>query len=604
MGGVELSWAGVWFNFLWQSFAVALAGALVLRLIRHRAATERALVSMCCLTVLMVLPLAGVVAPYFPGREYLHPATVVAPQASTPAKILPEAQKDVAVQPVAPPTATRAESLRTLVARLSGPLMAVWGAGALLMLFRLFYGLAFLRGFRFGLKPVDDAKVDTALALASEVLRLRNLPRVYTSPVADSPLTVGLIDPVMIFPEKLLGELSENETSSIVLHELSHVWRRDHLTGLFKRLVVAVNWWNWPVYRICTEHSDAAEELSDNCALLKLKPEDYSECLLQLAEKTGLISRLPAVIGMAARSGGLRQRVLNILSKQRKIEMQTTQTKKLIGAATIALTLLIMGESHIAFAQNTPAVKDGNNPTYWEKFKAWDAMRKLGDSYAKKDEVAKLQQELSQGIWLVKFKPVNGFNPRNATQMIKEFQQCSNARSTQTGIGGASVFRTTVTGDFLTASFLTETPEKLKEDLGKSKKLQFISMEKVTPETLAKYVDTKQEFLGTQPTVVETFPGNGATVDASSVKEIRVTFNVDMNSSGWSFCTDGKMEFPKVNGSPYWKDNRTCVMPGVKLEPGKEYSIWFNLGSNSSFADQDGISSLPYHLTFKTAAAK
>ena len=50
---------------------------------------------------------------------------------------------------------------------------------------------------------------------------------------------------------------------------------------------------------------------------------------------------------------------------------------------------------------------------------------------------------------------------------------------------------------------------------------------------------------------------------------------------------------------PYWRDNRTCVV-AVTLEPGQEYSVWFNLGKYNSFLDREGNAAIPSELVFKT----
>jgi beta-lactamase regulating signal transducer with metallopeptidase domain len=300
---------------------------------RRRAAAEKALAALCCMLVLAILPAVNwarqkytAAQPSLPPVSSAVPATAAEPAQTTskPAQTAsePPVPAPAPLKPVWQPKIELKGAWEKYAANAVLPLLLIWLAGTLLLLVRLFYGLIFLRGFRFGLKPVSDPKIDAALARTVEILPLPRLPSVFTSPAATSPLTVGIFHPLMILPEKLLDSLSENEICSIVLHEFSHVWRHDHLIGIFKRLVIAVNWWNPAVYFINTAHADAAEELSDNCALLQLKPEEYSECLIQLAEKTGLISRLPATIAMAARPGGLHQRVINLLAKDRKTDMK------------------------------------------------------------------------------------------------------------------------------------------------------------------------------------------------------------------------------------------------------------------------------------------
>jgi beta-lactamase regulating signal transducer with metallopeptidase domain len=597
-----LWWGGIVLNVFWQSMVVAGLGVIALKCMARRPAAERALTAMCCLAALLVLPVVGAFAPA--GRaiwSHRSPAAVAA-------TALPAAggTADAARPPVAAalPTAAEVPAWKTYAVWAAWPMAAMGAAGTLWLLFRLFCGLIFLKGFRYGLKPVSDARVDAALAQADEMLHLRHPPAVFASPVADSPLTIGIFRPVMILPERLLDTLTEQETASIVLHEFSHIRRRDHLAGLFKRLLAAIYWWNPSVYRLNHLHSDAAEELADNCALLRLRREDYSECLLRLAEKTGLISHLPAAIGMAARPGGLRQRVLGIMSKERKIEMQTTMMKKFAIAAMTSVFVFLIGGASVAFAENSADPSEPKGSTYWQKLEAWQMVRKGGGDVIR---AAELLEELSRGVWLVKFKPVNGFNPRTPGEFLMEFSKCSSARSARKTIGAASFFRTAVSENMLIGSFLSDAPEQLKSDLEKSKTIQFISMEKVTPELFVKVVESEQESLPMTPEqlkkaprAVATFPAHGAVVDAAEVKEISVTFSKDMNTSGsWAFCTAGGKPFPKIEKEPYWRDNRTCVV-AVTLEPGKEYSVWFNLGKYNSFLDREGNPAIPSELVFKT----
>lgn len=625
MRDVETLLANFLLNTCWQSLAVGLIGLLVLKLMQRRAATERALTALCCMIVLTVLPAVnGIRQKYVSDRPRstvtsADPLTITVPQQ---ALIQPV---PISTTPVSLPQVELKGIGKKYISAAIWPLTMLWSFGTLLLLSRLLYGMIFLRGFRFGLQPVSDPKVDAALARVAEILPLRRLPAVFTSPAATSPLTVGIFRPVMIMPEKLLEKLSENEICSIVLHEFSHVWHRDHLTGIFKRLAIAVNWWNPTIYFISTAHADAAEELSDNCALLQLKPEDYSECLLQLAEKTGLISRLPATIGMAARPGGLRQRIIKLLAKDRKIEMKTSPLKKFAALTTAAAAILISGCIGGVFVQKqaVPPPTSSKTMTYWDKFRLWEILRKGGNEYIARDEAKnrRLLEELSRGLWLVTFKPVNGFNPRNASEFLNEIHACSNTRSGTNRVGGASFFRTTIAGKILIGSFLSETPEVLKTNFNKSSTIQFISSEAVTPELFVKYVDSPQESLPTnsetadspskvapltpaqlaqRPIVVDTFPRHGQIVDATTVKELRVTFSNDMNNEiCQSFSADYINFFPEGQNRPRWLDKRTCAM-SVNLIPGRTYAVNFN-ARFAPFTDTLGRAAIPSKLIFQTA---
>lgn len=163
----------------------------------------------------------------------------------------------------------------------------------------------------------------------------------------------------------------------------------------------------------------------------------------------------------------------------------------------VLAVILIAGGMGCVVMQDQSTPKSSSSMTYWEKYRLWDILRKGGNEYVVKDEAKtkQLLDELSDKLWLVKFKPVNGFNPRNASEFLREIHRYSKARSGRMRVGGASFFRTTSNGKILIGSFLSETPEVLEKDFSKSKTIEFISSEKVTPESFVKYVDSRQESL-------------------------------------------------------------------------------------------------------------
>lgn len=103
------------------------------------------------------------------------------------------------------------------------------------------------------------------------------------------------------------------------------------------------------------------------------------------------------------------------------------------------------------------------------------------------------------------------------------------------------------------------------------------------------------------PSVVKTVPQSGdMQVDASKVKEIRVTFSKDMTDKSWSWSQISAETMPKAAGDiRYETDKRTCVLP-VTLEPGQTYVLWLNSEKFHGFQDADGRPAVPYLLVFET----
>jgi hypothetical protein len=106
----------------------------------------------------------------------------------------------------------------------------------------------------------------------------------------------------------------------------------------------------------------------------------------------------------------------------------------------------------------------------------------------------------------------------------------------------------------------------------------------------------------TVPSVVSTSPENGATDVDPALAEIVVVFSQPMKQDSWSFVVAGPGETPELVDDPYFRDEKTCVLP-VQLEFGKTYSIGFNDSESRNFvsAADSTIAAEPYVLTFSTA---
>jgi RNA polymerase sigma-70 factor (ECF subfamily) len=101
------------------------------------------------------------------------------------------------------------------------------------------------------------------------------------------------------------------------------------------------------------------------------------------------------------------------------------------------------------------------------------------------------------------------------------------------------------------------------------------------------------------PSVVKTVPQAGATDVDPALKELKFTFSKDMMDGNWSVCQISKEHYPETAGKiHYLPDQRTCVMP-VKLQPGRTYVLWLNLGKFQNFRDSEATPPCPINWFLK-----
>ena len=125
-----------------------------------------------------------------------------------------------------------------------------------------------LRIFRFqrllrAAEPVS-AGVLLMAAEAGKQLGLRRIPEIRMLPVRVSPMvwTLGL-RPQLLLPLELFERLEPAAQNALLMHELAHVRRKDHLVRLLQLLVSTLFWWHPVVWWACRELQQLEEFCCD-----------------------------------------------------------------------------------------------------------------------------------------------------------------------------------------------------------------------------------------------------------------------------------------------------------------------------------------------------
>ncbi len=102
------------------------------------------------------------------------------------------------------------------------------------------------------------------------------------------------------------------------------------------------------------------------------------------------------------------------------------------------------------------------------------------------------------------------------------------------------------------------------------------------------------------PKVIETEPENGQRNVDPELREIRIVFDQDMGTGGYSICGGGP-KFPKTVGKPRWVDKRTLVMR-VRLVANHDYQLSVNCPSAKNCRSVNGEPARRYPLRFRTGS--
>ena len=131
---------------------------------------------------------------------------------------------------------------------------------------------------------------------------------VYLADHIDSPFVMGLFRPRIYLP----SSLSESEQGYILLHELHHIRRFDHIWKLLAFLALCIHWFNPLVWVSFVLAAKDMEMSCDEAVLKKMGGDiraDYSASLLSLATGRRIIAGAPLAFG----EGDTKSRIKNAL---------------------------------------------------------------------------------------------------------------------------------------------------------------------------------------------------------------------------------------------------------------------------------------------------
>jgi beta-lactamase regulating signal transducer with metallopeptidase domain len=224
---------------------------------------------------------------------------------------------------------------------LDAGLAALWSAGLAALVLRLIVGLAgAVRLTREATAlggPAWQAILHRFLSLVAlgRPIRLKSHPRILV------PLTWGWRKPVVLMPADTEG-WTEEERSSALLHELSHIKRADFVVTLLVRLSMAVYWFNplcWIVYReLRKEQEIACDELVLRAGI---RPSTYAASLLALRRSAGFRwNPSAALLGMLGK-GSFNERLAAILGQKLTIKEVKMKTRITLAAAVVLAVAMI-----------------------------------------------------------------------------------------------------------------------------------------------------------------------------------------------------------------------------------------------------------------------
>ena len=194
----------------------------------------------------------------------------------------------------------------------------LWMAGVGLLIGRILIGHGILWRLRRQAQVHRDGRLFDALRQARQAFDSYPRVEVATSSSIGSPIALGILRPLLVFPADLVDKLRADELSLILMHEMAHVRRCDNLVLLLHRLISAVLFFHPAVWLCGRMLRREAEQACDDLVVCTTGREKaYARGLAQVAEWGArfnpLVRRIPTMNAFAAAESDLALRVRRTL---------------------------------------------------------------------------------------------------------------------------------------------------------------------------------------------------------------------------------------------------------------------------------------------------
>lgn len=341
-------------NSIWQGAVLAFLIWLLLRLFKRANATTKYSVWLVTLLAIVCLPFLNILTSLrAPITENIalsdnRPLEISAPSPITPQKpsrlpaIAPaEAKKPVSTSErtnavVAPVKASWISSNNSGFAiplksrplqesfsiRLRGEgwpqvFLILWLLGVAVMMTRLIRSYLSLQRLKASSQLLAE-NYQRRMSHWSKTCGIRRAVRLRGSKDITVPLTLGLKQTVILFPERLANDLAEDEFDQVLLHELAHVRRRDDWSNLAQKFVEAIFFFH-PVVLWIARQLNAEREIACDQWVVSVTGarRSYASCLAKIFELTRA-HRAPLLApGAVAVKRHLSRRIETILKDKR-----------------------------------------------------------------------------------------------------------------------------------------------------------------------------------------------------------------------------------------------------------------------------------------------
>ncbi|MFD3002793.1 ankyrin repeat domain-containing protein [Pontibacter toksunensis] len=193
-------------------------------------------------------------------------------------------------------------------------LVTIWLMGIVVLLLRYLGQLVYVQRLKnHGVTPFPD-KWKEMISKLEKQLKISKKVRYLESLRISSPMTIGWLKPVVLFPIGLATRLGQAEVEAILLHELAHIKRNDYLFNVIQSLTTILLFYHPATYWMSRLLDEERENCCDDLVVgLTGQQESYASTLIHLQEQK--FKTMKTVLSFTGTPSSFSGRILRLVNK-------------------------------------------------------------------------------------------------------------------------------------------------------------------------------------------------------------------------------------------------------------------------------------------------
>lgn len=191
----------------------------------------------------------------------------------------------------------------------------LWIIGVSIFLIKILGGFVYIK------KLISDSKLENQILgntvdKLNKAFSINRKIQIKESIKINTPMVMGYLKPVILFPLGLVNQLSTSEVEAILAHEMAHIKRHDYIFNLLQMLVESIFYYHPGIWYISSRINAERENCCDDMAIaFTASNVSYAKTLVKLQDLKRLGNYSPA-LSFSGNKQIFTQRIMRLLNQR------------------------------------------------------------------------------------------------------------------------------------------------------------------------------------------------------------------------------------------------------------------------------------------------